>query len=245
MYSPLEQFTILPIFRLYNSWLDFSISNSTLMGIIGYITLLGIFTLWNTNRKILKNRYEILIEDTYRKIEEIAKEMIPGIYKKYLPLIINLFLVIMISNVIGLIPYSFTIPAQFIVSLTFSLSIIIGVTLLGISKHKFRFILLFVPKGLNQGFIKFLIPLIFFIEIVSYLIRIISLSVRLSANLISGHTLLKILASFGFKLPPFLLFIPVLFLSCIFILEIAVAFIQAYVFTLLTVTYIKDCEFLH
>lgn len=245
MYSPLEQFTLLPIFRIYNNWLDFSITNSTIMAIIGYIVLLSIFTLWKKNRKIIKNRYEILIEETYKKIEELTKEMLPGLYKKYIPLIINLFLVIMISNVLGLIPYSFTITAQFIVSLTFSLSIIIGVTLLGIFKHKFKFILLFVPKGLNQGYIKLLIPLIFFIEIVSYLIRIISLSVRLSANLISGHTLLKILASFGYKLPPIFYLLPVLFLSCIFILEIAVAFIQSYVFTLLTLTYIKDCELLH
>lgn len=184
----------------------------------------------------------------YIKIEEIVKEMIPGEYRRYIPFSIIIFLFILTNNVIGLIPYSFTTTAHFIMTITMSLTIMIGVTIIGITKHKFKFINLFIPQGLNEGFIKFIIPLIFFIEILSYLIRVISLSVRLSANLMSGHTLLKIIANFGLKYSlafPILLIIPIGLLIAIYLLEIGVAIIQAYVFTLLTTTYIRDTELLH
>ena len=133
-------------------------------------------------------------------------------------------------------------------TITMSLTIMIGVTLIGLTKHKLKFFYLFVPGGLNKGGLKYLIPFIFLIELVSYLIRVISLSVRLSANLISGHSLLKIIANFGLKYTislPILMLLPLGLLSLIYLLEIAVSIIQAYVFTLLTTTYIKDTELLH
>jgi len=164
-------------------------------------------------------------------------------YNKYIPLIFSLFIFILFNNLIGLIPYSFTAPSHIIFTFSFSLSIIIGVTIIGFQIHKLSFFKLFVPHGLNQGFIKFLIPLIFSIEIISYLMRILSLSVRLTANLLSGHTLLKILSTFSFQfivLFPYLFFLPLILIFAVYLLEIGVAFIQAYVFSLLTATYIKD-----
>lgn len=248
MRTPLEQFLIKPIFRLYNDWFDITITNSTIYLIISIIIITIIINTSFKDNKLIKGRWGIILETTYKKIEEIIKEMIPGEYKRYIPLTIIIFLFILFNNIIGLIPYSFTTTAHVIMTITMSLTIMIGVTIIGIVKHKFHFIKLFLPQGLNQGFLKLLIPLIFFIEIVSYLIRIISLSVRLAANLMSGHTLLKIVANFGLKYSiamPILIIIPVSLLTAIYLLEIGVAIIQAYVFTLLTTTYIKDTELLH
>lgn len=248
MYTPLEQFIIKPIIRINNNWIDITITNLTIYLIIA-ITI--ILTILNINLKkdsrIIKNRWGFFIEKLYIIIENTLKDMLPKDYMRYIPLTIILFLFILTNNIIGLIPYSFTTTAHFIMTITMSLTIMIGVTLIGIFKHKHKFILLFVPSGLSKGGMKVIIPLIFFIEIISYLIRVISLSVRLSANLISGHTLLKIVANFGLKYTiaiPVLLVIPIALLGAIYLLEIGVAMIQAYVFTLLTTTYIKDTELL-
>lgn len=248
MLSPLEQFTIRPILRIGGEWWDLSITNSTLYIAIAIAIIIGLISINMNNSRLLKNRYAYMIEVLYTQVEGIIKEMIPGIYTKYIPLITGLFLFILVNNIIGLIPYSFTTTAHIVMTMTMSIAIMVGVTLIGITKHKFSFIQLFIPQGLNEGLVKLLIPLIFSIEVVSYLIRVVSLSVRLTANLMSGHTLLKILANFGLKYTlffPILLILPVSLLSAIYILEIGVAVIQAYVFTLLTATYIKDTELLH
>lgn len=252
MYNPLEQFTITPLIRIYNDWIDLTITNSTIMLLISVLTILFItnyagFGNALGNNKIIVNKWERFIELTYKAVQDIVVSMLPGkSNEKYIPLIINIFMFILLNNLIGLIPYSFTTTSHMAITLTLSLAIIIGVTFIGFKKHSIGFFKLFIPSGLNKGFIKILIPLIFVIELISYLTRIISLSVRLTANMMSGHTLLKIIANFGllyssgiFVLIPLLILIPVV------ILELGVAIIQAYVFTMLTASYIKDAELLH
>lgn len=248
MYNPLEQFTITPLIRIYNDWIDLTITNSTIMLLISVLTIL-LITSSNAfgNNNIIVNKWGRFIELTYKAVQDIVVSMLPGkSNEKYIPLIINIFMFILLNNLIGLIPYSFTTTSHIAITLTLSLAIIIGVTFIGFKKHSIGFFKLFIPSGLNKGFIKLLIPLIFVIELISYLTRIISLSVRLTANMMSGHTLLKIIANFGllyssgiFVLIPLLILIPVV------ILELGVAIIQAYVFTMLTASYIKDAELLH
>lgn len=247
MYNPLEQFTITPLIRIYNDWIDLSITNSTIMLLISVFSIFLITSNSLSNNKIIANKWERFIELTYKGVQDIVVSMLPGkSNEKYIPLIINIFMFILLNNLIGLIPYSFTTTSHIAITLTLSLAIIIGVTFIGFKKHSIGFFKLFIPSGLNKGFIKILIPLIFLIELISYLTRIISLSVRLTANMMSGHTLLKIIANFGllyssgiFVLIPLLILIPVV------ILELGVAIIQAYVFTMLTASYIKDAELLH
>ena len=249
MITPLEQFKILELLNLKNNYMDMTITNSTLYMYISlimiYIMMKGIYI----NKEVLGGKWQHLIEYIYIKIEEIIKETLGERYIKYYPLLFSIFIFILMNNIIGMVPYSFTTTSHFIVNITLSLSIMIGVTLIGIIKYKFNFIKLFVPSGLgDQIFIKIMIPLIFCIEIISYLSRIFSLAVRLTANISAGHTLLKIIANFGIlyaSFYPYLLLIPIIFLCGIFLLEIAVAFIQAYVFMLLTATYINDAENLH
>lgn len=250
MRTPLEQFKIIDILNIRNKYFDISITNSTiymfLSIILIYLFIKGIYR----DKNILGNKWQQLIELIYIKLEELIKEIIGEKNIRYFPFLFSLFLFILINNLIGMVPYSFTITSHFIVNLTLSLSIMIGVTLIGIYKYKFYFIKLFIPSGLgDQIFIKIMIPLIFCIEIISYLSRIFSLSVRLTANISAGHTLLKIIANFGimytYFYPYIIIVIPLVFLCGVFLLEIAVAFIQAYVFMLLTATYINDAENLH
>jgi len=248
MYNPLEQFAIVPVIRLYNDWLDLTVTNSTIMMLL---SVLVIILISGGNNKIIGNKWQRFIELAYVKVEEIVKDMCGKSGIKYIPFIFNIFIFILLQNVIGLIPYSFTTTSHIAITLTLSLSIIIGVTFIGFRKHSLGFFNLFIPSGLNTGFIRILIPLIFTIELISYLTRIISLSVRLTANMMSGHTLLKIIANFGVKAtsPIYLVYlVPVisgLVLIPVVLLELGVAVIQAYVFAMLTASYIKDAELLH
>jgi len=224
-----------------------------LIGIIGIILM--IYGTGKGGNKIISNsNIKTFFEILYIKTEDIIKDILGKSYNRYIPLIYSIFLFILINNVIGLIPYSFTTTSHIIVTLTMSLTIMIGLTLLGLYKHSYKFFTLFIPNGLNKGFTKYLIPLIFLIELISYLSRIISLSVRLAANLMSGHTLLKIIANTSitaltsiksYFLSTIILLLPIFLLCALFILETGVSIIQAYVFTLLTLTYIKDVELLH
>lgn len=238
LYSPLEEFNIYNIIRYNNLYNDLTISNMTVYLILSGLIILSVRGI--TNNKIKNNKWRKLINIIYLKIEDMNKEFLQ--FTKYLPLIFYLFMFILINNLLGIIPYSFTTTSHFIITLTMSLSIIIAITLIGFYKHSLKFFTLFIPSGLN---IKIIIPLIFIIELISYLSRIVSLSVRLTTNMISGHILLHLISSFGFLLPLFFSFIPIILLFPFFILEIGVCIIQAYVFTLLTLSYIKDVYYLH
>jgi ATP synthase subunit 6 len=271
MKSPLEQFKIVPT-EIIESIIekivgegrgiyDIRVNNSTIYTGIGII-IIGMIMKEGREKKIIrKERKGIIIMKGYEIVEGMLKEMMEKEYKKYVPIIGGIFMFIGINNIMGLIPYSFTITSHIIITMTMSLTIIIGVTIIGIKKHKGKFIKLFIPSGLNEGGIKYIIPFIFIIELVSYVIRIISLSVRMTANIMSGHTLLKIVSSFSetgikgvigkkitvWKIVPGIIgvIIPLIIISGIYLLEIGVAIIQSYVFTLLTTTYIKDSELLH
>ena len=165
----------------------------------------------------------------------------------YLPFIYSLFIFILIANLIGVVPYSYTITTSIIVTIGLSFTILVGVTILSLSIHNIKFFSYFVPSGTPLP----LVPLLVLIEIISYAARAFSLGIRLFANMCSGHTLLKILSSFLYQLFStgilafILTLIPFSVFLCICGLEIAVAVIQSYVFTLLTISYIKDAIDLH
>ncbi|MGH3288125.1 MAG: F0F1 ATP synthase subunit A [Streptosporangiaceae bacterium] len=226
-------------------------SNTSLYFIFSilFFFLIFYFSFYNsTNEKdkttynLLNNKYIFTICNIYNILQAHFLDIITIKGQKYIPLILNLFLFILLNNLIGLIPYSFTTTSQIIITFGFSCSIIIGITILGISIHKSKFLNIFMPSGIP----KYILPLIFIIEILSYLSRIISLSIRLTANMVAGHTILNIIASFAVYFSIFnkiILFLPILFL--LLVLEIGVALIQAYVFSVLSLTYIKDILILH
>ena len=165
----------------------------------------------------------------------------------YFPFIYSLFFFILIGNLISNIPYTFAINSSAILTLGFSITIFIGVTILALTKHKIKFFSYFIPNGTPLG----LVPLLVVIEIISYFARAVSLGVRLFSNITAGHTLLKILSTFLYQLFSNSLLIAIitlipfaLFLGIVS-LEIMVSFIQAFVFTLLVASYLKDAIYLH
>jgi len=177
----------------------------------------------------------------------MVREQIGTSNEIYLPFIYSLFCFVLFANLVGNIPYSFVITTSAIVCLGLSFTIFIGVTLLGLSIHNLNFFSFFIPVGTPI----FLVPLLVLIEFISYLARALSLGVRLFANLVAGHSLMKILSTFLYKLfsTSILVFFLTLIPFSIFVtlvgLEIAVSFIQAYVFCLLVSSYLKDAIELH
>ena len=165
----------------------------------------------------------------------------------YFPFIYTLFLFILVNNLIGMVPYSFSSTSHFILTFSLSFTVVIGDTILGLYKHNLKFFSLFVPAGCPLA----LLPLLVIIEFISYLARCISLGLRLAANVLSGHMLLSILSGFTYKIMTsgFLYLIlgllPLAFIIAFSSLELAIAFIQAQVFVVLTCGYTKDALELH
>jgi F-type H+-transporting ATPase subunit a len=165
----------------------------------------------------------------------------------YFPFIYTLFIFILINNLIGMVPYSFTSTSHFILTFALSFTVVLGATILGFQRHGLEFFSLLVPAGCPLG----LLPLLVLIEFISYLARNISLGLRLAANILSGHMLLNILAGFTYNIMTsgFILFflglIPLVFIIAFSGLELGIAFIQAQVFVVLTSSYIKDGLDLH
>jgi ATP synthase subunit 6 len=238
MKSPLEQFKI----NNYINFFGLDINNSILYIFITIILTIIILKSIKIDYIIINNSFSYYFHFLFKLLFKQYSDVLTLFASYFIPFLISLFFFILFANLLALIPYSFAITSQIIITFVLSSTIILGITITGILKHGFKFINLFIPSGLPL----LLLPLIFIIEIISYLSRIISLSVRLSANIISGHILLYILSSFGYKVgivSSILLFIPFLFIF--YFLELGVALIQAFVFTILTGTYIKDAILLH
>src|ERR1700742_1879720 len=165
----------------------------------------------------------------------------------YFPFIYALFMFILINNLIGMIPYSFASTSHFVLTFALSFSLVLGATILGFQTHGLKFFSLFVPAGCPLA----LLPLLVLIEFVSYLARPVSLGLRLAANILSGHMLLNIISGFTYNIMTsgivfFILgLLPVAFLIVFSGLELAIAFIQAQVFVVLSCSYIKDGLELH
>jgi F-type H+-transporting ATPase subunit a len=199
----------------------------------------------NNDTKLLSSKWSILIESIFASINSMVKEQIGK--EIYLPFIYSLFFFILIANLTGNIPYSYTITSSIIVSMGLSFTIFIGVTLLGLTIHRIHFFSYFIPSGTPLA----LVPLLVLIELISYISRAGSLGIRLFANIVAGHTLLKILSTFLYQMFSGSIIIAILTLIpfSIFIaligLELAVSFIQAYIFSILVCSYIKDALELH
>ena len=240
MAGPLEQFEVHTIAPLKIGGVDVSFTNSSLYMIVA-VAAVSIFVLLGTrHRALVPGRWQTTVELSYDFIAGIIRETIGAQGRRYFPLIFTLFMFILFSNMLGMVPYSFTVTSQIIVTFAMSAIVFIGVTILGFAKHGFRFFSFFVPPGAPIAMWPLLIP----IEIISYLSRPISLSVRLFANMLAGHTLLKVIAGFIYSLS-FFGILPLALVVALTGLEILIAFLQAYVFAILTCLYINDALHLH
>jgi len=253
--TPLEQFQILSLFSIKLFYFDFSITNLMLSNIILLIFYISsIYLLSSKNNELTKksffvfpNVWQVIIELLYETVMNLLMNSINIEGEKYFPFVSMLFLFILFSNLIGLIPYNFTITSHIIITFSFSLSVFAGVTLIGIWKHEIEMLALFIPANTTFALALLLVPIEFF----SYVFKPVSLGVRLFANLMAGHTLLKVIVGFSWSmllaenLLIFIHIIPLLILTIFMGLELGVALIQAYVFTLLTCIYLNDSINLH
>jgi F-type H+-transporting ATPase subunit a len=246
--SPLEQFevnSLISILAPIFGYINITLSNLSLYSILILIIILSLHVISNNENKILPSKWSIAIESIFTTINTMVREQLGK--EIYLPFIYSLFFFILISNLIGNIPYSYTITTSVIVTIGLSVTILTGVTILGLYLHKLHFFSFFVPSGTPLA----LVPLLVLIETVSYLARALSLGIRLFANMVAGHSLLKILSTFLYQMfsSSFIIaiftLIPFTFFLALCGLEVAVSIIQAYVFVLLVISYIKDAIYLH
>ena len=240
--NPMQQFevkTIGPKIELGN--LDISFTNSSLFMVLVVLSIISFFIIATQNKSLIPNKLQLIAEMIYEFVAKMINDTAGQDARPYFPFILSLFLFVLFSNMIGMIPYSFTITSHIVVTFALAIVIFFGVTIIGFLKHGIKYLELFVPKGVP----KLLLPLIIVIEIISYLSRPISLSVRLFANMMAGHTMLKVFGGFVVSLGLVGGWLPLGFSVALTGLEILVAFLQAYVFAILTCIYLNDALHLH
>jgi len=240
IFNPLEQFRIMVLQKMFFGNIDISITNNT---IILFVILIGFSFLFYVNystNTYIPSKWQYSVENIYIFVLQLFKQQVNNIVAlRYFPFVLFIFTFILIANLIGLLPYGFTITGHIIFTFQIAFSLFFGITLINIINNKFEFLNLFVPSGVPKP----LIPFLVIIEVVSYLIRPFSLSVRLFANMLAGHTLLNILSAFifnVFKKYALISFLPLLFIVFIIVLEFCIAIVQAYIFSILTCIYLND-----
>lgn len=240
MANPLEQFEIKAIVPLGGEGGDISFTNSALLMAIAVGLCFAAFHYGTSKRSIIPGRVQSLFEVAYEFVKGIVQDNVGKEGLRYLPIICTIFLFILLGNVLGMIPGGFTYTSHIIVTFTIALTIMVGITAIGLQRHGLHFFSLFAPSGVPL----FVYPILIPIEVISYLIRPISLSVRLAVNMTAGHILLK---SFGGFIVAMGVFGILPFIAAVGLtgLEIVIAFLQAYVFVVLTCLYLNDAIHLH
>nr|YP_009138171.1 ATP synthase F0 subunit 6 [Gracilaria vermiculophylla]AHZ58198.1 ATP synthase F0 subunit 6 [Gracilaria vermiculophylla]AHZ58223.1 ATP synthase F0 subunit 6 [Gracilaria vermiculophylla] len=240
--SPLEQFEIVTLVPLTFFGLNISITNSVLFMLFSFLIAVFWISLSFYKNTVIPNNWQLLNEMVYNVTVNMVQDNLGQKGEFYFPFIFTLHLFLLFCNLIGMIPYSFTVTSHITFTFGLALSIFLGINIIGIQTHGFKFFSLFLPRGVPLA----IVPLLITIEFLSYIVKVFTLSIRLFANMTSGHTLLKIIAGFswtmlsaGGLLAVFHL-IPLGLLLALIGLELAIAGLQAYVFTLLTCIYLND-----
>ena len=238
--SPLHQFVIERLVPLHIGGLDLSFSNSALFMAISVAAITAFLTLSMSGAKLVPSRWQSAAEMSYEFIAGMIRDNVGGAGKAYFPFVFSLFMFVLFGNLIGMVPYSFTFTSHIAVTFALAAFIFIGVTVIALARHGWHFFTFFAPKGMPLALQMLLVP----IEIISYLIRPMTLSIRLFANMMAGHTMLVIFAGFVVAMGLFG-FLPLALNIFFILLELLVAVLQAYVFTILTCIYLNDAIHLH
>ena len=245
MENPLHHFEIHPIIplSLMGTGIDISISKAVIAMWIGLSVVFGLFMLVvKGGVRLIPGKLQIIAEISLGFIKDMVEEFIgKKEAPKYFPFIATIFFFILACNLIGMIPGSYAITSQLVVTGVFATGIFILTLFIGFAKHGLHFFGILVPPGVPKVMIPLMIP----IEIISMIARPVSLAVRLFANMTAGHTILYVLFGLAMSTPLMIGWLPFGFTVAINGLEIAIAFIQAYIFTILTCVYIGDVIHLH
>ncbi len=242
MASPLEQFIVKPLVVIGapdHSW-DISFTNSALWMAISVAAVYGLFVLGMRQRAVVPGRLQSVVELAYEFIAGMIRDNSGKEGMRFFPWIFTLFLFILAGNMLGLIPGAFTFTSHIIVTFFMAICVWLAVTVVGFYLHGLGFLKFFVPHGAPPLMYPLLVP----IEILSYCVRPVSLSIRLFVNMMAGHTMLKVFAGFIIALGLFGIF-PLAVTVALYGFEIAVAFLQAYIFTVLTCIYLHDAIHMH
>ena len=240
--NPMHQFEVYRIGpEIKFGVVNLSFTNASLFMTISAVTILLLLFFGTKKKLLIPSKLQLITEMSYTFIAKMINDTAGSNAKAFFPFIFTLFMFVLFCNMIGMLPYSFTVTSHIIVTFVLAALVFVGITILGFIKHGFRYLELFVPKGVP----KLLLPLIIIIEIISYLSRPVSLSVRLFANMMAGHTMLKVFGGFVISLGLLGGWLPLGFSVALTGLEILVAFLQAYVFAILTCIYLNDALNLH
>ena len=241
MPDPMHQFEIKRYLPLEIFGVDASFTNSALFMVLAVILVSFFLLLSTSGRSLVPGRFQSLAEITYEFVANMVRDNVGTAGMKYFPFVFTLFMFVLATNMLGMVPYSFTVTSHIVVTFALAAVIFIGVTVIGFAKHGLGFLKFFVPSGVPA----LLLPLLVVIEIISYLTRPVSLSVRLFANMMAGHTMLKVFGGFVVMLGFAGGWAPLGFMIAFTGLEVLVAFLQAYVFAILTCIYLNDALHMH
>lgn len=235
-HSPLAQFEVNTVIPLEFAGVDWSITNASLWMMV-IVAIVWFFVAGGMSRAhVVPGRWQSMVEMSYEFISNMLHETAGAEARRFFPFIFTLFMFILFANLLGMVPGTFTVTSHIIVTFALAVFVFIGVTILGFINHGLGFLKLFVPSGVPLA----LLPLLVVIELISYLTRPISLSVRLFANMMAGHTMMKVIAGFILPLGVYLGWAPLLFVVALTGLELLIAVLQAYVFAMLTCIYLND-----
>jgi F-type H+-transporting ATPase subunit a len=237
---PLEQFAIERIIPIHIGGLDLSYTNAALMMTIAIVLVTALTILATRTAALVPGRWQSVAEMLYEFVGDMVDTNIGHGGRRFFPFIFTLFTFILFANLLGMIPYSYTTTSQIIVTFALAAVVFILVTTVGIIRHGFHFLGLFVPSGVPKVLLLLLVP----IELLSYCIRPFTLSIRLFANMLAGHTMLAIFGGFAASVG-FLAFFPTAIDVLLVGLEFLVAVLQAYVFAILTCLYLGEALHLH
>ena len=239
--KPLHQFEIHPLVPIHIGGVDVSYTNSALLMTIVVVLVTALVVLGTRKRALVPGRWQSLAEMSYEFVADMIETNVGHGGRQFLPFIFTLFMFILFANLLGLIPYSYTVTSQIVVTFALAAVVFIGVTVIGIVRHGFHFLRLFVPQGVPAPLLLLLVP----IELLSYFIRPFTLAIRLFANMLAGHTMLAIFAGFAASIGVVFGILPLGINILLIALELLVAALQAYVFAILTCLYLSDAIHLH
>ncbi len=239
-HSPLEQFQIHRLIPFEIGGIDASVTNSSMFMVLIVLLVTAFLTLGMGRRRLVPGRWQSMTELTYEFIANLLHETVGAKGRRFFPFVFTVFTFVLCANLLGMVPYGFTVTSHIIVTFGLAAVIFLGVTAVGFIRHGLGFLRIFAPAGIPLVLLVILVP----IEMISYMIRPLTLSVRLFANMMVGHTLLKVIAGFVIMLGLWGVF-PMALLVAFMALELLVAFLQAYIFTVLTCIYLNDAVNMH
>jgi F-type H+-transporting ATPase subunit a len=242
--DPLHQFQITPIVPISIAGADLSFTNSSLWMAIAVAAAYLLIMAGTRQHAIVPGRLQSVVELMYEFVAGILRDATGKEGMRFFPVVFTIFVFILMGNMLGMIPGSFTFTSHIIVTFAMAIAVWVGVTLIGFWCHGWHFLGFFVPHGAPKAMLPLLVP----IEILSYCVRPISLSVRLFCNMMAGHTMLKVFAGFVISLAGYFVVPAIAPLAITVVLigfEFAVAFLQAYIFTVLTCIYLNDAIHMH